>query len=98
MFFASQPDLLANKRRSFVLSALISKESNDTVKFNWAPFPVEMTGVSAVVPSPSGSKLFIIRNPENDSPTKVEIWSPSQLEKEFLIPKSVHGSVYVDGW
>lgn len=98
MFSISQPNLLANKRRKFMLSSNISKESSGSVNFQWAPFPVEMTGISAIIPSPSGSKLLVVRNPENESPTQFEIWGPSQLEKEFLIPHSVHGSVYVDGW
>ncbi|XP_006414693.2 acylamino-acid-releasing enzyme [Eutrema salsugineum] len=98
MFAMSQANLLANKRRKFMLSGHISKESNQSVNFHWAPFPIEMTGASAFVPSPSGLKLLVIRNPENDSPTKFEIWSSSQLEKEFHIPQKVHGSVYVDGW
>lgn len=98
MFLISQPNLLANKRRKFVLSSQISKESNTSVSFQWAPFPVEMTGVSSIVPSPSGVKLFVVRNPENDSPTQIEIWGPSQLEKEFHIPQSIHGSIYTDGW
>ncbi|GMY27281.1 acylamino-acid-releasing enzyme isoform X1 [Fagus crenata] len=98
MFSISQPNLLANKRRKSILSTHVSKESNSTVNFRWAPFPVEMTGVSTIVPSPSGSKLFVVRNPENESPSHFEIWGPSQLEKEFHIPQSVHGSVYTDGW
>lgn len=98
MFLISQPNLLANKRRKFMLSTSISKDSVNNVNFQWAPFPVEMAGVSVIVPSPSGSKLLIIRNPENESPSQFEIWSSSQLEKEFQIPQSVHGSVYADGW
>lgn len=98
MFLVSQADLLANKRRQFMLSSSISKESNSSVKFQWAPFPVEVTGVSAFVPSPSGSKILVVRNPDNKSPTRFEIWSQSQLEKEFHIPHSVHGSVYIEGW
>lgn len=98
MFAMSQANLLANKRKKFMLSGHISKESNQSVNFHWAPFPVEMTGASAFVPSPSGLKLLVIRNPENESPTKFEIWNSSQLEKEFHIPQKVHGSVYVDGW
>ena len=98
IFSISQPNLLANKRRKSILSTHISKESNSSVNFRWAPFPVEMTGVSTIVPSPSGSKLFVVRNPENESPSHFEIWGPSQLEKEFHIPQSVHGSVYTDGW
>ncbi|CAH2079164.1 unnamed protein product [Thlaspi arvense] len=98
MVAMSQANLLANKRRKFMVSGHISKESIQSVNFHWAPFPIEMTGASAFVPSPSGLKVLVIRNPENDSPTKFEIWSSSQLEKEFHIPQKVHGSVYVDGW
>lgn len=98
MFSISQTNLLANKRRKQILSAHISKESDHSVNFQWAPFPIEMMGVSTMVPSPSGSKLLVVRNPENESPTQFEIWGPSQLEKEFNVPQSVHGSVYTDGW
>ncbi|CAK7327161.1 unnamed protein product [Dovyalis caffra] len=98
MFSISQANLLANKRRQYILSANISEESSNSVNFRWAPFPVEMTGVSTVVPSPSGLKLFVVRNPENESPTRFEIWNQGQVEKEFNIPQSVHGSVYTDGW
>ncbi|CAN8232120.1 unnamed protein product [Cochlearia groenlandica] len=98
MFAMSQTNLLANKARKFMLSGHISKGTNQPVDFHWAPFPVEMTGASAFVPSPSGLKLLVIRNPENESPTKFEIWSSAQLEKEFHIPQKIHGSVYVDGW
>ncbi|XP_022560606.2 acylamino-acid-releasing enzyme-like isoform X2 [Brassica napus] len=100
MVAMSQANLLANKRRKFMLSGHISKESSNlSVNFHWAPFPVEMTGASAFAPSPSGLKLLVVRNPDDkESPTKFEIWSSSQLEKEFHIPQKVHGSVYVDGW
>lgn len=98
MFSISQPNLLANKKRKFILSTQISKESNTSVRFQWAPFPVEMTGVSTIVPSPSGAKLLVIRNPENESPSQIEIWDSSQLEKEFHVPQSIHGSIYTDGW
>lgn len=81
-----------------MLSSNISKEDGNDVKFQWAPFPVEMTGVSTIIPSPSGSKVLVVRNAENDSPSQLEIWNSSQLEKEFHIPKSVHGSIYTDGW
>ena len=98
MFSISQPNLLANKRRKSILSTHIFKDNNSSVNFRWSPFPVEMTGVSTIVPSPSGSKLFVVRNPESESPSQFEIWGSSQLEKEFHIPQSVHGSVYTDGW
>ncbi|KAJ6903566.1 hypothetical protein NC651_020905 [Populus alba x Populus x berolinensis] len=94
MFSISQANLLANKRRKYALSANISKGSGNSVNFQWSPFPVEMTGVSTVVPSPSGSKLLVVRNPENESPTRFEIWNQGHVEKEFNIPQSVHGSVF----
>lgn len=98
MFSISQPNLLANKRRKHILSSQISKGSNDSVTFQWAPFPIEITGASTIVPSPSGLKLLVIRNSENESPTQFEIWGPSQLEKELHVPQSIHGSIYSDGW
>ena len=98
MFSFSQPNLLANKQRKLILSSHISKESSGSVNFRWAPFPVEIMGSSIMIPSPSGSRLLVIRKSENESPTQFEIWGPSQLEKEIHVPQSTHGSVYSDGW
>ncbi|KAJ4846246.1 hypothetical protein Tsubulata_012565 [Turnera subulata] len=98
MFLSSQPNLLANTRRKFSSSASITKEDGNSVNFEWAPLPVELTGVSTVVPSPSGSKLLVVRNPENESPVHFKIRSQGHVEKGFQIPQSVHGSVYTDGW
>ncbi|KAG6574947.1 Acylamino-acid-releasing enzyme, partial [Cucurbita argyrosperma subsp. sororia] len=98
-FSISQANLLANKKRKYTLSAHISEGNDDSeVNFKWTPFPVEMVGISTIVPSPAGSKFLAVRNPENDSPVQLEIWSAGQLEKEFHIPQSVHGSIYTDGW
>lgn len=98
MFLLNQPSLLANKKRKSLLSTRIVKETDDSVKFHWAPFPVELTGVSAIVPAPSGSTLLVVRNPEHDSPTRLEIWGHCEMKKEFAVPRSVHGPVYTDGW
>ncbi|GMP77223.1 hypothetical protein CsSME_00033570 [Camellia sinensis var. sinensis] len=48
--------------------------------------------------SNNGTKLLVVRNSENETPTQFEIWGASQVEKEFHIPHSTHGSVYSDGW
>ncbi|KAG8370318.1 hypothetical protein BUALT_Bualt14G0104400 [Buddleja alternifolia] len=98
MFLISQPNLLSNKRRKSIISSHILRKSNNSVSFHWTPFPIEMHGVSSVVPSPSGSKLLVIRNSEGDSSTRFEIWDPSGVKKEFTIPRSIHGPVYSDGW
>lgn len=98
MFSVSQPNLLANKKKKLMLSSVISEDSNGGLNAEWAPFPIEVTGASLMVPSPSGAKLLVVRNPENDSPTQFEIWGQCQLEKEIRVPQSVHGSVYADGW
>ncbi|XP_039784324.1 acylamino-acid-releasing enzyme 1-like isoform X4 [Panicum virgatum] len=94
----SQSDLLGNKRRMFLLNSHISKSASKPVNFQWSPFPTEISGVSAVIPSPSGEKLLLVRNSEDDSPTKLEIWGACQLENEIHIAKSVHGSLYTDEW
>ncbi|KOM33871.1 hypothetical protein LR48_Vigan02g002100 [Vigna angularis] len=98
MFAVSQSDLLTNTRRTSIMSCNILKERDSSVNFLWAPFPIEMSGVSVIVPSPSGSKLLVIRNPENEAACCFQIWSSSRMEKEFHIPQSLHGSVYNDGW
>ncbi|KAK8933434.1 hypothetical protein KSP39_PZI015418 [Platanthera zijinensis] len=98
MFSISQMNYAANKKRKSILSSRIVKNWNQSVDFQWSPFPVEMDGVSAIIPSGSGSKLLVVRNKEDDSPTQLEIWGPAQLEKAIQIPRSVHGSIFVDGW
>lgn len=99
MFSISQPNLLSNKKKKLLLSSFISEDSNGTLNAQWSPFPIEVIGASLMVPSPSGSKLLVIRNPENDSAAiQFEIWGSLQLEKEIRVPQSVHGSVYADGW
>lgn len=98
MFEIGQPDFKDNVSRKYILFSHIIKENDDLVSFEWAPFPVEMKGVSTILPSPSGLKLLVIRNSINDSPTSFEIWGSSHMEKEFQVPSSVHGSVYADGW
>lgn len=98
IFCVSQPNLLVNKRKKSIVSATILSQNDGSVAFEWAPFPIEVSGVSAMVPSPSGSKLLIVRNAETEGPCRFEIWSSSQLQKEFHIPQSKHGSVYTDGW
>lgn len=98
MFSISQANFVANKKRKFILSAHVVKTNNQSIDFQWSPFPVEMDGVSTIVPSPSGSKLLIVRKTEDESSTWLEIWGSAQLEKAIQIPKSVHGSLFVDGW
>ncbi|KAK1295965.1 hypothetical protein QJS10_CPB15g01914 [Acorus calamus] len=87
MFSVGQPDLLANKKRTLILSSHISEENNCSVKFHWSPFPIEMVGVSTVVPSPSGSKLLVVRKKDSGSPMQLEIWDHSRLEKEIRVPQ-----------
>ncbi|KAG9451856.1 hypothetical protein H6P81_004760 [Aristolochia fimbriata] len=98
MFSIGQANLVSNKKKTVILSAHITKEIKDSTKFQWSPFPVEMIGVSVIVPSPSGSKLLVVRNKDDESPTQLEIWSSSHLLKEIFVPKSTHGSIYTDGW
>ncbi|XP_008643617.1 acylamino-acid-releasing enzyme 2-like isoform X6 [Zea mays] len=101
MFSISQPDLLANTNRKYVLySHITTRAGTGTTSpdFQWSPFPTETTGVSATVPSPSGSKLLVVRNGERGCPTKLEIVCQSHVEKEIHVAGSVHGPLYTDEW
>ncbi|CAN6441139.1 unnamed protein product [Victoria cruziana] len=98
MFFLSQTKLLANKRSKYILSSYVSKEESHSLTFQCAPFPFELVDVSTVVPSPSGSNLLIVRNVQNGSEVRLEIWSSSHMQKDIHIPISVHGPLYTDGW
>jgi len=98
----SQANLSANPRRAFMSTVFIPdvKFTNST-HCRWAPFPFELSGASLVVPSPTGTRLLIVRNNNVNSRTikaKLEIWGQGQLLKEMHVPASVHGSVYTDEW
>ncbi|KAJ7569387.1 hypothetical protein O6H91_01G075800 [Diphasiastrum complanatum] len=99
----SQINLPANGKRKFMSSLHISQVDKDNKCYHWSPFPFELNGASLIVPSPSGTKLLIVRNSdtgakEKSSSVKFEIWGQAQLLKEIWIPSSVHGPLYTDGW
>uniref|UniRef100_A0A0D9XJQ9 acylaminoacyl-peptidase n=1 Tax=Leersia perrieri TaxID=77586 RepID=A0A0D9XJQ9_9ORYZ len=98
MYSISQTNLLANNKRKYVLFSHIMRNDTNPMNFQWSPFPIQMDGVSIVVPSPSGSKLFVVRNGENGSPTKLEIVGQSHVDKEIHVAQSVHGPLYTDEW
>jgi acylaminoacyl-peptidase len=98
MYSISQTNLLANNKRKYILFSHIMRNGTNLLDFQWSPFPIQMDGVSAVVPSPSGSKLLVVRNGEKGSPTKLEIVDQSHVEKEIHVAQSVHGPLYTDEW
>ncbi|TVU31058.1 hypothetical protein EJB05_22725 [Eragrostis curvula] len=98
MFSISQPNLLADSNRKHILYSHITKTDATSLHFQWSPFPIEMTGVSVIVPSPSGSKLLIVRNGEKGAPTKLEIVYQSHVEKGIHVDQCIHGPLYTDEW
>ncbi|CAM0947847.1 unnamed protein product [Alopecurus aequalis] len=98
MFSISQPNLLSNNTRKYILNSHIIGHGTNPLEWQWSPFPIEMTGVSAVVPSPSGSKLLVVRNGEKGSSTKLEIVDQSHVEKEIHVDQSIHGQLFTDEW
>ncbi|XP_057818724.2 acylamino-acid-releasing enzyme 1 isoform X1 [Cryptomeria japonica] len=104
MISLSQLNLPANKKRKFVLSAHILEEmNNNSIDYNWSPFPIDHTGATLVVPSPSGLNLLVVRNGDHDikeasTPVQLEIWGPAQMRKEIFVPPSIHGPLFTDGW
>ncbi|XP_015697373.1 acylamino-acid-releasing enzyme 2 [Oryza brachyantha] len=98
MYSISQTNLLANKKRKYILFSHIMRNDTNSPDFQWSPFPIQMGGVSVIIPSPSGSKLLVVQNGEKGSPTKLEIVSQSHVVKEIHIAQSVHGPLYTDEW
>uniref|UniRef100_A0A7I4ALI2 Prolyl endopeptidase n=1 Tax=Physcomitrium patens TaxID=3218 RepID=A0A7I4ALI2_PHYPA len=102
MVTISQMNISANATRIFMSTVFIPDvESGNVKNCRWAPFPFELSGAALVVPSPSGTKLLVVRNDDvknGTSQTKLEIWGQGQLLKEVHVPASVHGSVYTDEW
>lgn len=98
MFSISQPNLLANSSRKFVLYSHIIRNDVTSLSLQWSPFPIEMSGVSVIVPSPSGSKLLVVRNGEKGSPTKLEVVDQSHVGKNIHVSQSIHGPLYSDEW
>jgi acylaminoacyl-peptidase len=98
MFSISQPNLLANNNRKYILHSHILRTDATSLSFQWSPFPIEMFGVSVMVPSPSGSKLLVVRNGEKGSSTKLEILDQSHVEKSIHVDQSIHGPLYSDEW
>ncbi|GJN20616.1 hypothetical protein PR202_gb08014 [Eleusine coracana subsp. coracana] len=76
----------------------IDKNDVTSPSFQWSPFPIEMSGVSVIMPSPSGSKLLVVKNGEKGSPTKLEIVDQSHVEKNIHVGQSIHGPLYSDEW
>eukprot|EP00897_Mesotaenium_endlicherianum_P009424 jgi/Mesen1/850/ME000112S11000 len=104
MVAMSQRNVGANSTRKYVSTAHIPEPQGDLSYFHWAPFPLELSKVALVAPSPSGARLLIVRNPEPggiDSPpppVKLEIWGAGRLLKEVAVAPSLHGPVFADGW
>ncbi|MCO5587770.1 hypothetical protein L7F22_041722 [Adiantum nelumboides] len=99
----NEVNLVANSRRKYLSFINLPKEQTKEAACSWSAFPFELTGVSLLVPSLSGQKLLVVRNSDSTSknggnPTKLEVWTSAQLVKEILVPASIHGSVYADGW
>lgn len=90
---SSQINVRANSKVTFV-SSLFIPDTARLDEHHWSPFPVELSGAALVVPSPSGSKLLVVRKAED---VTLEIWGQGQLLYEVAVGSSVHGSVYADG-
>lgn len=99
----SSVNLQANAKRTFISTVYIPDPSGNAEDYHWSPFPFELGGALLIVPSPSGTKLLIVRKAdpiakEGPAAIKLEIWGPGQLLKELFVAPSVHGSLYADGW
>lgn len=100
----SQVNLPANAKRTFMSTVYIPDATTANISdYHWSPFPFELSGAALIVPSPTGTKLLIVRKADANgkdgtSAVKLEVWGPGQLLKEIFVAPSVHGAIYADGW
>ena len=90
----TQRDLEGNKPRSFCSTVHLADRRA-------AAFGLEMRGVTLAVPSPSGRRMLVVRNPTGDGAVKgvlLELWGGGRLLREVEVPPSLHGAVYAEGW
>ena len=88
-----QRDLETNAQRSFLQTVPVSAPQH-------APaFGFELRGAALVLPSPSGRRKLVVRNPAPGSELLLlELWGGGRLLREVEVPPAVHGGVYADGW
>jgi acylaminoacyl-peptidase len=93
MLTASQRDFEANAPRAFLQSVRVDE------RLHAPSFGFELRGAALAVPSPSGRRMLVVRNPTPaSSALLLELWGGGRLMREIEVPSSLHGAVYADGW
>ena len=49
-------------------------------------------------PSPSGSKMLVVRKSDGDKGSVLQIWNQATVEYELVVPEKLHGPIVNDGW
>jgi acylaminoacyl-peptidase len=94
LLLASQRDLEANAPRSYLQTVRVDE------RLRAPSFGFELRGATLTVPSPSGRRMLVVRNPTpaSSGPLLLELWGGGRLLREVEVPPSLHGAVYADGW
>ena len=99
MVMRGQTDFTAS-RKYLTCSELTSNDARLPYLRQVNPWPFELTGVSNIIPSPSGRLLAIVRS-ENDVKADkkkqfIEIWDGVHLAQK-VDTSSAHGNIYAEG-
>ena len=95
---AAQRDFAENSQRTFVQQV--------PLRLGGAPchapaFGFELRGATLALPSPSGRRMLVVRNPAAGAASQdvvLELWGGGRVLREVEVPLAVHAAVYGDGW
>jgi acylaminoacyl-peptidase len=107
----SQRDLPNNSQRKSVLSVPVNESVLETgfTHASMSPPTQLCSDILLYSPSPSGRRTLIIKKPSSSTNSSrtgtvtsssviIEVWNGISLEKELVVPDSLHGTVLNDGW
>eukprot|EP00884_Botryococcus_braunii_P019747 jgi/Botrbrau1/6456/Bobra.0034s0031.1 len=96
----AQRNLLANAMRQYICSYNVSAGFMEPGQVAPRPsLPLELKDVLLVSQSPSGKKVLLVRAGSGETEAAIlEVWGASRLLKELRVPKTLHGSIFNDGW
>lgn len=90
----SQRDLEANAPRVFTQTLRVEPS-----RLLAPALGAELRGVTLAVPSPSGRRMLVVRNPVLPATAPLlELWGGGRLLREVEVPPTTHGAVWSDDW
>jgi len=94
----TQKDLPGNMQRRFMSQFQLDDQTLKGGQVDIS-LPLEIKDAIFISPSPSGSKMIVVKEGETEkSSAVVQVWNRLSMEYELVVPEKMHGSVMNDGW